>query len=174
MTHLWSLPMWIMSLASSTLTFLKYLLLVKMWSICSSFPFWRDERRLFLRSLPEHHTESGSNQLTINQLFNQSPLLLLSLRVYLPTLLRSVPFPRPKLSIGVSSDDWNVFITVRHVLLDCFVHLLNVVVRIFRVGKAHTHQLDVLTVHQARSLMYSVSMILFLHLLFSIIPTPCL
>ena len=37
-----------------------------------------------------------------------------------------------------------------------------------------------LTVHQdrgsemARSLMYSVSIILFLHLLFSIIPTPCL
>ena len=31
--------------------------------------------------------------------------------------------------------------------LDCFVHLLKVV-RIFRVGKVHTH--DVLTVHQDR------------------------
>ena len=29
-THPWSLPMWIMSLASASFTFLKYLLLVKM------------------------------------------------------------------------------------------------------------------------------------------------
>ena len=34
--------------------------------------------------------------------------------------------------------------------LNCFVHLLNVVIRIFRVGKVHTHQLDVLTVYQDR------------------------
>ena len=39
------------------------------------FPFWRDEGRLFLRSLPEHRIESGV--------------------VYLSTLLRSVPFPSP-------------------------------------------------------------------------------
>ena len=36
MIHLWSLPMWIMSLASASFTFLKYLLLVR---ICSQFVF---------------------------------------------------------------------------------------------------------------------------------------
>ena len=39
---------------------------------------------------------------------------------------------------------------MRHVFLDCFVHLLNVVVRILRVWKVRTHQFDVLTVHQDR------------------------
>ena len=39
MIHLWSLPMWIMSLASASFTFLKNLLLVRMQSICFSFPF---------------------------------------------------------------------------------------------------------------------------------------
>ena len=34
MTHLWSLPMWIVSLASASLMDLKYLLLVNMMSIC--------------------------------------------------------------------------------------------------------------------------------------------
>ena len=39
-------------------------------------------------------------------------------------------FSRSQLSIEVSSNDWYVFISVRHVVLDCFVHLLNVVIRI--------------------------------------------
>ena len=54
MTYLWSLPMWIMSLASACLNF--------SWSKCSQFvffSFWRNEGRLFLRSLPEHRIESG-------------------------------------------------------------------------------------------------------------------
>ena len=36
--------------------------------------------------------------------------------------------------------------------LDCFVHLLDVVIRIFRVWVVHTHQIDVLTVDQDRGL----------------------
>ena len=39
---------------------------------------------------------------------------------------------------------------MRHVCLDRFVHLLNVTVRIFRVGEVHTHQFDVLSVNQDR------------------------
>ena len=39
---------------------------------------------------------------------------------------------------------------MHHVFLNCFVHLLNVVIRIFRVWKVHTHQFDVLTVYQDR------------------------
>ena len=34
----------------------------------------------------------------------------------------------------------------------CFVHLLDVVIRIFREREAHTHQIDVLTVDQDRGL----------------------
>ena len=36
--------------------------------------------------------------------------------------------------------------------LNCFVHLLDVVIRIFRVWEVHTHQIDVLTVDQDRGL----------------------
>ena len=57
MTHLWSLPMWIMSLASASFLYFKYLLLVKMWSICFSLPFWRSVGRLFRRCLSVHRVE---------------------------------------------------------------------------------------------------------------------
>ena len=36
--------------------------------------------------------------------------------------------------------------------LNCFVHLLDVAIRIFRVWEVHTHQIDVLTVDQDRGL----------------------
>ena len=39
---------------------------------------------------------------------------------------------------------------MRHVFLDRFVFLLNVAIRIFSVEKVHTHQFDVLSIHQDR------------------------
>ena len=86
MTHLWSLPMWIMSLASAHLTFLKYSSLGQNVVNLFFFSFWRNERRLFVRRLPEHRVERG-------------------VIIYLPTLLHSVPLPGP----SSPSNDWNVF-----------------------------------------------------------------
>ena len=68
----------------------------------------------------------------------------------LPTLLHSTPLTKSQLSIEVSSNDGYVFIALRHVFLDRFVHLLNVMVRIPRVGEVHTHQFDVLSVNDDR------------------------
>ena len=92
--------------------------------------FWRYEGRLFLRCLPEHRIEDG--------------VILQHQPAFQPvtsfvTLVESVSahtftfrsFSRSQLSIEVSSNAWYVFIAVRHVFLDCFLHPLNVVIRIF-------------------------------------------
>ena len=59
-------------------------------------------------------------------------------------------FSKSQLSIEVTSNDGHVIITMRHVFLHCFVHLVNVMVRIFRVVKYTPHQFDVLSVDQDR------------------------
>ena len=94
MTHLWSLPMWIMSLASASLLYLKYLLLVNIYSICLSYlleiwrPFVSEVFFLYIVS-------SVVYPCNISQCFIQSPLLFPSLNVCLPTLMHSVPWPSP-------------------------------------------------------------------------------
>ena len=90
------------------------------------FSFWRNEGRLFLGSLPEHRIEIVWHQPAFQPVTSSV------------TLVESVPahtctfrsFSKSQLSIEVSSNDWNVLVSVHHVFLDCFVHLLNVVVRI--------------------------------------------
>ena len=110
----------------------------------------------------------------ISQLFNQSPLLLPSLRMYLPTLLRSVPLPCPSsalsppvmwmyllqcamcFSMYIFSMWWSAYFEwEKYTLINLMCCRLNKIV-----------------VVMALSLMYSVSVILCLHLMFSIIPTP--
>ena len=56
MTHLWSLPMWIMSLASASSLYFMCLLLIMMWSICFSFPSG-DLQVVFPRILSLHRVE---------------------------------------------------------------------------------------------------------------------
>ena len=79
--------------------------------------------------------------------FSSNHLFLLpSLRVYLHTLLRSVPFLSPNSALKshpmIGMSFWQC--------ADCFVDRLNVVVRIFWAEKVNTHQFDVLSVHQDR------------------------
>ena len=127
MTHQWSLPMWIMSLASASLMCFKCLLFVCKKSICFSLLLEHQPAFQPVTSFVSIVKSVSANTFTFRS------------------------FSRSQLSIEVFSNDGYVFVTVRHVFLDCFVHLLNVVVRIFCVGKVHTHQVHVLSVHQDRS-----------------------
>ena len=53
---------------------------------------------------------------------------------------------RSQFCIEISSNDRNALFVVRNVFLNSFVHLLDVMVRISRVGELHTHQFDALAV----------------------------
>ena len=57
MTHLWSLPMWIMSLASASLLYLKYLLMVDKKVDLFLVTFWRSVSRWFPKSLSVHRVQ---------------------------------------------------------------------------------------------------------------------
>ena len=78
--------------------------------------------------------------------------MLLSFKSVLANTFTFRSHSRSQLCIEVSSNDRNALFVVRHMFLDSFVHLLDVVVRIFRVWEVHTHQIDVLAVDQDRGL----------------------
>ena len=84
MTHLWSLPMWIMSLASASLLYFK----------CFSFPFG-DLLAVCFPGFFLCTVLSAVNLCDISQCFIQSPLLFPPLSVCLPTLVHPVPHPGP-------------------------------------------------------------------------------
>ena len=131
-----------------------------------------------MRRLFEHRVERGViiwHQSTSQSVFS----LVTFVESVSASTLTFHSFDRSQLSIEVSFNDWNVFFIIQHVSPNYFLHLLDVMIRIFRVWKVHTHQFDVFTISQDRGsddtlLMYPVTIILFLHLLFSMIPTQCL
>ena len=105
MTHLWSLPMRIMSLASASLMCFKCLLFVSMYSICFSLTLRDMKGRLFLKCLSEHRVEVGV--ILKHQPAFQPVTSFVSLvhSVSADTFtFRS--FSRSQLSIEVSSNDW--------------------------------------------------------------------
>ena len=66
--------------------------------------------------------------------------------MYLPTLVHSGPWPGPSSAFEVTSNNLYVSFAICCVFLDRFVHFLDVMVRIHRVGEVHTHQFDALAV----------------------------
>ena len=113
------------------------------------FSFWRDEGRLFLWRFFEHRVE---RRVIIQHqpAFQPVTSLVAFVEGVLANTFTFRSFSRSQLCIEVSSNDWNVFPIIQHVFLNCFVHLLNVVTRKFRVWEVHTHQFDVLAVYQDR------------------------
>ena len=114
------------------------------------FSFWRDEGRLFLWRFPEHRVERGVVVVKHQPAFQPVTSLVAFVKGVLANTFTFRSFSRSQLSIEVSSNDRNALFVVRHVSLNSFVHLLDVVIRIFRVWEVHTHQIDVLTVDQDR------------------------
>ena len=134
--------------------------------------FGRYESRLFLKCLSVHHVECC--------------VILKHQAMFRPitsfvSLVESVPantcafcsLTRSQFCIEISSNNGHVSFAICRVFLDRLVHFLDVMVRMSRVREVHTHQFDALAAYHdrggdGRSLMYSVSIILCLHFLFSI------
>ena len=124
------------------------------WSKCNQFVFlFLSERRKTSVSVAffEHRVERGVI------IYHQSAFQpVTSFVAFVEGVLANTftfrSYSRSQLSIEVSSNDWNGLFIVRHVFLNCFVHLLDVVIRTFRVWEVHTHQIDVLTVDQDHGL----------------------
>ena len=94
------------------------------------FSFWRDEGRLFLQRFPEHRVERGV--VVFHQpAFQPVTSLVAFVKGVLANTFTFRSFSRSQLSIEVSSNDKNALFVVRHVFLNSFVHLLDVVIRIF-------------------------------------------
>ena len=66
--------------------------------------------------------------------------------MYLPTLIHSVPCPGPNSALKSPPILGMYFFAICRVFLDRFVHFLDIMVRISRVGEVHTHQFDALVV----------------------------
>ena len=120
---------------------------------------------------------SATNFCNINHCFNQSPLRFDSLRVCLPTLMCSIPIPRPSSAlkspptICMFFEDLVIFSIELYTFSTCWSaypergkYTLTNVIRCL---------LTVIDVAMARSLIYSVHLIFFRHVLFKSFASQC-
>ena len=112
-----------------------------------SFLFWRvDQESSHNTSMVASHVD----HVVCFSVFHVAQVSSLFVEGVLANTFTVRSFLRSQLCIEVSSNDRNALFVVPHVFLNSFVHLLDVVVRIFRVWEVHTHQIDVLAVDQDR------------------------